>query len=264
MQLYHGSLTIGLPSHLQFEGPIWKDHTSFIISARRSYIDCFLPLVMPKDERGGYSLYDINAKLNHPFSEQDRLFISFYKGKDHVYYINTKMKISSSKLTIGKHITEHTLESCFHTPTIQYYAGIQSLCFDIRQEETSSIQQPDGSTIINGSNNLFHSGISDLSISTDFDYHPLPAHNIKFGAKYISSVRSEVQTVNQHNSDNGYPQTNDNYSLNNSHIHAHDFSLYAEDDLILNEHWKINAGLHFSFLNVQKTDLSFFATPSLP
>ena len=49
---YHGSLTIGLlTSHLQFEGPIWKDHTSFIISARRSYIDCFLPLVMPKDER---------------------------------------------------------------------------------------------------------------------------------------------------------------------------------------------------------------------
>ena len=61
-----------------------------------------------------------------------------------------------------------------------------------------------------------------------------------------------MQTVNQHNSDNGYPQTNDNYSLNNSHIHAHDFSLYAEDDLILNEHWKINAGLHFSFFNVQK------------
>ena len=63
MQHYHGSLTIGLlTSHLQFEGPIWKDHTSFIISARRSYIDCFLPLVMPKDERGGYSLYDIKRQ----------------------------------------------------------------------------------------------------------------------------------------------------------------------------------------------------------
>ena len=87
MQRYHGSFTIGLlTSHLHVEGPLWKDHTSFIITARRSYIDCFLPLVMPKDERGGYSLYDINAKLNHRFGEQDRLFISFYKGKDHVYY----------------------------------------------------------------------------------------------------------------------------------------------------------------------------------
>lgn len=103
MQLYHGSLTIGLlTSHLQFEGPIWKDHTSFIISARRSYIDRFLPLVMPKDERGGYSLYDINAKLNHRFSEQDRLFISFSIKEKTTSTINTKMKISSSKLTIGE------------------------------------------------------------------------------------------------------------------------------------------------------------------
>ena len=102
MQLYHGSLTIGLlTSHLQFEGPIWKDHTSFIISARRSYIDCFLPLVMPKDERGGYSLYDINAKLNHRFSEQIAFSSLSIKEKT-TSTINTKMKISSSKLTIGE------------------------------------------------------------------------------------------------------------------------------------------------------------------
>ena len=255
MQHYHGSLTIGLlTSHLQFEGPIWKDHTSFIISARRSYIDCFLPLVMPKDERGGYSLYDINAKLNHRFSEQDRLFISFYKGKDHVYYKykdedKFKQTHNWGNILLNTRWNHVFTPQLFSNTTLAYNRYV----FDIRQEETSSIQQPDGSTIINGSNNLFHSGISDLSISTDFDYHPLPAHNIKFGAKYIyHQFAPEVQTVNQHNSDNGYPQTNDNYSLNNSHIHAHDFSLYAEDDLILNEHWKINAGLHFSFFNVQK------------
>lgn len=255
MQLYHGSLTIGLlTSHLQFEGPIWKDHTSFIISARRSYIDRFLPLVMPKDERGGYSLYDINAKLNHRFSEQDRLFISFYKGKDHVYYKykdedKFKQTHNWGNILLNTRWNHVFTPQLFSNTTLAYNRYV----FDIRQEETSSIQQPDGSTIINGSNNLFHSGISDLSISTDFDYHPLPAHNIKFGAKYIyHQFAPEVQTVNQHNSDNGYPQTNDNYSLNNSHIHAHDFSLYAEDDLILNEHWKINAGLHFSFFNVQK------------
>lgn len=266
MQLYHGSLTIGLlTSHLQFEGPIWKDHTSFIISARRSYIDCFLPLVMPKDERGGYSLYDINAKLNHRFSEQDRLFISFYKGKDHVYYKykdedKFKQTHNWGNILLNTRWNHVFTPQLFSNTTLAYNRYV----FDIKQEETSSIQQPDGSTIINGSNNLFHSGISDLSISTDFDYHPLPAHNIKFGAKYIyHQFAPEVQTVNQHNSDNGYPQTNDNYSLNNSHIHAHDFSLYAEDDLILNEHWKINAGLHFSFL-MYKNRLIFLCNPVFP
>lgn len=255
MQRYHGSFTIGLlTSHLQFEGPIWKDHTSFIISARRSYIDCFLPLVMPKDERGGYSLYDINAKLNHRFGEQDRLFISFYKGKDHVYYKykdedKFKQTHDWGNMLLSTRWNHIFTPQLFCNTTLAYNRYV----FDIRQEETSNIQQPDGPTITNGSNNLFHSGINDLSVITDFDYHPSPAHNIKFGGKYIYHLFApEVQTGKQHNSDNGYPQANDNYSLNNSHIYAHDFSLYAEDDISLNEHWKINAGFHFSLFNVQK------------
>lgn len=255
MQRYHGSFTIGLlTSHLQFEGPIWKDHTSFIISARRSYIDCFLPLVMPKDERGGYSLYDINAKLNHRFGEQDRLFISFYKGKDHVYYKykdedKFKQTHDWGNMLLSTRWNHIFTPQLFCNTTLAYNRYV----FDIKQEETSNIQQPDGPTITNGSNNLFHSGINDLSVSTDFDYHPSPAHNIKFGGKYIYHLFApEVQTGKQHNSDNGDPQANDNYSLNYSHIYAHDFSLYAEDDLSLNEHWKINAGFHFSLFNVQK------------
>lgn len=255
MQRYHGNFTIGLlTSHLQFEGPIWKDHTSFIISARRSYIDCFLPLVMPKDERGGYSLYDINAKLNHRFGEQDRLFISFYKGKDHVYYKykdedKFKQTHDWGNMLLSTRWNHIFTPQLFCNTTLAYNRYV----FDIRQEETSNIQQPDGPTITNGFNNLFHSGINDLSVSTDFDYHPSPAHNIKFGGKYIYHLFApEVQTGKQHNSDNGYPQANDNYSLNNSHIYAHDFSLYAEDDISLNEHWKINAGFHFSLFNVQK------------
>lgn len=255
MQRYHGSFTIGLlTSHLQFEGPIWKDHTSFIISARRSYIDCFLPLVMPKDEQGGYSLYDINAKLNHRFGEQDRLFISFYKGKDHVYYKykdedKFKQTHDWGNMLLSTRWNHIFTPQLFCNTTLAYNRYV----FDIRQEETSNIQQPDGPTITNGSNNLFHSGINDLSVSTDFDYHPSPAHNIKFGGKYIYHLFApEVQTGKQHNSDNGYPHANDNYSLNNSHIYAHDFSLYAEDDISLNEHWKINAGFHFSLFNVQK------------
>lgn len=255
MQRYHGSFTIGLlTSHLHVEGPIWKDHTSFIITARRSYIDCFLPLVMPKDERGGYSLYDINAKLNHRFGEQDRLFISFYKGKDHIYY-----KYKDENKFKQTHDWGNTLLNTrwnhvftprlFSNTTLAYSRYV----FDIRQEETSNIQQPDGPATTNASNNLFHSGINDLSVSTDFDYHPSPAHNIKFGGKYIyHQFAPEVQTGKQQDSNTGYPQANGNYILNNSHIYAHDCSLYAEDDLSLNERWKINAGFHFSLFNVQK------------
>ena len=44
---------------------------------------------MDKDTKGGYYLYDINTKLNHRFSDRDRLFFSFYHGKDHASFTNT-------------------------------------------------------------------------------------------------------------------------------------------------------------------------------
>ena len=87
MRNYHGSLTIGLlTSRMHFEGPLWKDRTSFIISARRSYADLIIKPFMDKDTKGGYYLYDINTKLNHRFSDRDRLFFSFYHGKDHASF----------------------------------------------------------------------------------------------------------------------------------------------------------------------------------
>ena len=35
--------------------------------------------------QSGYYFYDLNLKLNHKFSDRDRLFFSFYSGDDKVY-----------------------------------------------------------------------------------------------------------------------------------------------------------------------------------
>ena len=34
------------------------------------------------DGNGNYYFYDINAKINHKFSNKDRIYLSFYSGKD--------------------------------------------------------------------------------------------------------------------------------------------------------------------------------------
>ena len=72
------------------EGPIWKDHTSFIVGGRMSYFDLIAYPVLEKvydnpDEVRPYSnmkYYDVNAKITHKFSERTRLSASFYYGKD--------------------------------------------------------------------------------------------------------------------------------------------------------------------------------------
>ncbi len=88
---YHGSLFLGmLSSSLSVEGPIWKDHTSFIVGGRMSYFDLFAYSVLKEvydnpDKLRPYSdmkYFDINAKITHKFSERNKLSATFYYGKD--------------------------------------------------------------------------------------------------------------------------------------------------------------------------------------
>ena len=107
MQKYHGTLSIGLlTSKINLEGPIVKGKTSFNISARRSYLDLIAKPFMPDDEEYSYYFYDINAKINHKFSDRSRVYLSAYNGKDHFaanYDGNTDFK-DGSKMNWGNTI----------------------------------------------------------------------------------------------------------------------------------------------------------------
>lgn len=82
MQEYGGSLSIGLiSSKALLEGPIVRDKASFMIAARRTYIDLFFPLFKAlKGDRMYF--YDVNAKANWIINENNRLFLSVFNGKD--------------------------------------------------------------------------------------------------------------------------------------------------------------------------------------
>ena len=82
MQEYGGSLSIGLiSSKALLEGPIVKDKASFMVAARRTYIDMFFPLLeVLKDDR--LYFYDVNAKANWIINDNNRLYFSVFRGKD--------------------------------------------------------------------------------------------------------------------------------------------------------------------------------------
>ncbi len=103
-----------ISSRATIEGPIVKDKSSFIISARRTYLDVMLqPLLWmanlanssyDSDERimAGYYFYDLNAKINYKFSDRSRVFLSAYTGDDKAYFSN---RYSYDKFNSG---TENT------------------------------------------------------------------------------------------------------------------------------------------------------------
>ncbi|MBT7039974.1 MAG: TonB-dependent receptor, partial [Bacteroidetes bacterium] len=92
MKKIKGEGSIGLiASKFTLEGPIWKDRTSFIIAARRTYLDILIqPLIKnvlgeSNDVNAGYFFYDLNAKINHKLTDKDHLYLSLYTGDDKFY-----------------------------------------------------------------------------------------------------------------------------------------------------------------------------------
>ena len=83
-QDYNVSGGIGLiSSKLNIEGPLQKDKSSFLISARRTYADVFLKLSSdPSIKNNALYFYDLNAKLNYQLGKRDRLYLSGYFGAD--------------------------------------------------------------------------------------------------------------------------------------------------------------------------------------
>ncbi|HEU5147214.1 MAG TPA: TonB-dependent receptor, partial [Chryseosolibacter sp.] len=68
-----------LASRVAIEGPIVKEKSSFVVSARRSYVDLFLKAA---NEDNLVHFYDVNAKVNWRSNNNNRFFAAFYNGRD--------------------------------------------------------------------------------------------------------------------------------------------------------------------------------------
>ena len=92
---FHFGGDIGLISAQLFaEGPIQKNKSSFLVSARRTYADLYTPYLKNVDfKKSKINFYDVNLKLNFDLSEKSNLAFSAYKGRD-VYNPNAKFDMN--------------------------------------------------------------------------------------------------------------------------------------------------------------------------
>lgn len=88
---FHAQGGIGIiASKLTVEGPIVKDKGSFMVSARRTYADVFLALSTSEAQQNSkLYFYDFNAKANYQITENDRIYLSGYLGRD-LFVFNDK------------------------------------------------------------------------------------------------------------------------------------------------------------------------------
>ena len=83
MKQWKASGGIGLIStRLTAEGPISKDKGSIVISSRRTYADIIAAPFINDFEDFSLYFYDLNLKANYKLTENDRVYVSGYLGRD--------------------------------------------------------------------------------------------------------------------------------------------------------------------------------------
>jgi TonB-dependent receptor-like protein/carboxypeptidase-like protein len=70
-------------SRLSVEGPLQKNKSSFVIAARRSYIDVLSKPFLKKEDRDNtLYFYDLTAKANYEINDKNTIYLSGYLGRD--------------------------------------------------------------------------------------------------------------------------------------------------------------------------------------
>lgn len=249
MRRYNVEGSIGLVSNkLLIEGPIWKNKTSFIVTARRTLIfDKVLgPLFSLSGNSGSYYFYDLNAKVNHKFSDKDRLFLSFYNGIDKFSFKTSTRIISDYSYggflswgnTLGALRWNHVFNSKLFCNTNVTYTKFG---FGTGQDNTDYKNDTKESR-------TYFSGINDWAARLNFDFVPSPSHYVRYGAHYI--YHTFKPGTNNYKS-RGFATDKDS-TTGNANIYATEFNVYFEDDWKIGRRIKINMGLHAAGFLVQK------------
>ncbi len=229
-QKYQMEGGIGLiASRFSVQGPIVKDKSSFIVSARRTYVDAIAKgFVKPGSQfyGSGYYFYDLNTKINYKFNEKDRIYLSGYFGRDVFDFSNGKQSL---KINIPWGNATGTLR-WNHVFNRKLFAN------------TTAVYNNYNFTF-NGKQDNFDlklaSGIRDVTLKQDFDYYPASNHKLKFGwlftyHRFTPSVVSGRQDSIIFNPQSAQVKF------------ANETAIYLQDDWDISKKFKINAGLRYS------------------
>ena len=223
-----------ISSRLTIQGPIKKDKCSFIVSARRTYIDLLMKPILKNIGNGefagnSYYFYDINAKINYRISDRDRLYLSGYFGRD-VFKFKDPSGVFSLDFPWGN-----------ATATLRW----NHLFSDKLFLNTMFIYNDFGFKAITGFQDVkfsLNSKVREASAKMDFDYSPILGHMMKFGMHYNFHIFTPYVA-------SGSAGGVDFTTTNQANKYAHETAIYFLDDFEATNWLKINVGLRASLFN---------------
>ena len=213
-----------ISSRIKVEGPIVQDKGSFMISARRTYIDFFLKASTDSTIRGSsIYFYDLNAKANYHFDDKNAIYISGYFGKDVLALKNTfGTDWGNSTGTVRfNHLFNERLFSNTSIVFSNYNYAIESF---ITNDEFKATSQ-----------------ITDVNLKEDLSYSMGNNHTLKFGLNILHHdiAPGDISTSSKNSSFNNV-STENRYGYENA--------AYISDEWKANNELTLLYGLRLSGL----------------
>ncbi len=215
---------IGLiSSRIKVEGPLVKDKGSFMVSARRTYIDLFLKLTTDTSIRGNsLYFYDVNAKANYHFDDKNAIYISGYLGKD-VLALKNVLGTNWGNKT-GTLRFNHLFSNSLFSNTSVIYSSYNFVVEGLQNAQSFKAT----------------SQINDINLKEDLQYSIGYQHTLKFGFNIL-----------QHDITPGDITSPKNSSYNEKHVekrYGFENALYASDEWNISKHLTFLYGLRLSGL----------------
>ena len=289
-----------LSSKVQAEGPIWKGRTSFNVAARASYFGAIVQPLLKSvydnkkamEPYAKMNFYDVNAKLVHRFSESDRLSAVFYWGKDvsnssptdSETNFGSKSGETRTKKNETKNNWGNLVSSLYwtHTAGDRFLMNVNASfsLYDYRLSQNVSgyyesrkmgqLQRKTEEV----SETRYDSKVKDASITADFRFRPVAAHDLRWGVKGSLQQLSPIIHAYSYNYDYT-PSKVTRTETDRAIGERQDLltaSIYAEDDWTVAPWLMANVGLRYSLFSVEnktygslepRASVRFLLTPAM-
>lgn len=232
-QTFQGSGGIGIvSSRLQLEGPIAKNKSSYLVTARRSYADLFIKEIGDVKVKKAY-FYDLNAKLNYIFNEKNTLLLSGYFGKDS-YNISDNIDVNWGNIT--------TTLRWNHLFGNKLFSNITAVYSDYSYNQGS----PDSLYAYEGQRQII-----SYNLKADFSWYCASNHRMDFGVSslFYKFNPGKVTPVNT--------SLINTLALDNEH--AAEYGVYVSDEYVIHEKLTLSTGIRYSaFQNIGPTNVILF------
>lgn len=274
MKEFHGLISVGMLSdRVHLEGPIVKDKTAFSLSGRVLHSFLFTPVLRAFNVPANYWFGDVNGKITHKFSNDDRLIASVYHGRDRFLvhydqdnrynyddpnYIGDDADVIRQEKTdlnldwgntVGALRWNHAFSSNLFANTTLAYNHYE---MDVDLKYTSYYKDKNRESQEKMEVN-YDSGINDIDLKMDFDYNPNPDHLIKFGGEYIyHNFRPQTATLKEKETVGKETMVDTTMNMaSGGTLIGHEASVYIEDDFVIGQRLSFNPGVHISMFHTQ-------------